>query len=227
MCLAEDEEIDVVTVNDKVQITRRKPFLPAATSMSAQVAAIHNYTAPAPSSPPAKVVPTLSSTVTMTPSPSPARNSPSRHSHKRSRSSHNSNNHPPIKRLRISLPRSELQSMVSKLNKHNHHRHGGHSSGGSSRSSSDSEDSEGCRRSQHNILERKRRNDLKYSFHTLRDHVPELGAQEKAPKVVILKKATDFIYQLRRTEKSQQSELEQLRHKREQLKRRLHALQRI
>eukprot|EP00064_Thunnus_orientalis_P013291 superscaffoldBa00002140_g13330 len=59
----------------------------------------------------------------------------------------------------------------------------------SPRGSSDSEDSE--RRRNHNILERQRRNDLRSSFLMLRDHVPELAHNEKAAKVLILKKATD------------------------------------
>lgn len=212
----------MVTVNDKVQITRRKPILPASASMSAQVAAMHNYTSRTPLNKPVESAQSPSR-YSLSNHSSP-RSSPS-HSHKRSRSSHGGSHHPPIKRIRISLPRSELQSVVHKLGKYNN-RHGGHSSGGSSRSSSDSEDSEGCRRSQHNILERKRRNDLKFSFLTLRDNIPELGTHEKAPKVVILKKATDFVYKLRRTEKSYLSEIEQLKQKREQLKRRLQALQR-
>ncbi|KAL0164783.1 hypothetical protein M9458_040536, partial [Cirrhinus mrigala] len=47
------------------------------------------------------------------------------------------------------------------------------------------------RRRNHNILERQRRNDLRSSFLTLRDHVPELAHNDKAAKVVILKKATE------------------------------------
>ncbi|XP_060042566.1 N-myc proto-oncogene protein [Erinaceus europaeus] len=63
---------------------------------------------------------------------------------------------------------------------------------------SDSEDSE--RRRNHNILERQRRNDLRSSFLTLRDHVPELVSNDKAAKVVILKKATDYVLALQAEE---------------------------
>uniref|UniRef100_A0A8C0HQS9 BHLH domain-containing protein n=2 Tax=Accipitrinae TaxID=8955 RepID=A0A8C0HQS9_9AVES len=52
------------------------------------------------------------------------------------------------------------------------------------------------RRRNHNILERQRRNDLRSSFLTLRDHVPELVKNEKAAKVVILKKATEYVHSL-------------------------------
>eukprot|EP00731_Ephydatia_muelleri_P035916 Em0179g6a len=38
------------------------------------------------------------------------------------------------------------------------------------------------RRASHNILERKRRNDLKYSFQILRGQIPELEDNQKAPK---------------------------------------------
>ena len=168
-------------------------------SMCAQVAAMHNYTA-APSSEPRSC--------SSTPS-------------KRSRISHGG---PPLKRYRISTSGSttenDLRSVVQKL------QHSGHSSrhGGSKSSSCNSSDSEG-RRAQHNVLERKRRNDLKSSFHTLRDHIPELSSQERAPKVVILKKATDYIWSLRRTHSKHQSKLEQLQRTNEKLRRHLTQLQ--
>lgn len=57
-----------------------------------------------------------------------------------------------------------------------------------------------CKRTVHNVLERKRRNDLKYSFQVLRDSVPELKGSERAPKVAILKKATDCILKLKSRE---------------------------
>ena len=54
-----------------------------------------------------------------------------------------------------------------------------------------------CKRNVHNVLERKRRNDLKYSFQVLRDSIPDLKGSERAPKVAILRKATDCILNLR------------------------------
>ncbi|XP_046864661.1 myc proto-oncogene protein-like, partial [Xenia sp. Carnegie-2017] len=53
-----------------------------------------------------------------------------------------------------------------------------------------------CKRNVHNALERKRTNDLKYSFQLLRDSMPELKGLERTPKVAILRKATDCISKL-------------------------------
>jgi len=49
------------------------------------------------------------------------------------------------------------------------------------------------RRATHNVLERRRRVDLKNSFERLRECVPNLESQEKSPKVVVLRKAADYI----------------------------------
>nr|XP_014352239.1 PREDICTED: N-myc proto-oncogene protein isoform X2 [Latimeria chalumnae] len=84
---------------------------------------------------------------------------------------------------------------------------------------SDTEDSE--RRRNHNILERQRRNDLRSSFLTLRDHVPELIKNEKAAKVVILKKATEFVHSLQAEEQKLLLEKEKLQGRQQQLLRRL------
>uniref|UniRef100_A0A8C5NYD0 V-myc avian myelocytomatosis viral related oncogene, neuroblastoma derived n=2 Tax=Jaculus jaculus TaxID=51337 RepID=A0A8C5NYD0_JACJA len=80
---------------------------------------------------------------------------------------------------------------------------------------SDSEDSE--RRRNHNILERQRRNDLRSSFLTLRDHVPELVKNEKAAKVVILKKATEYVHALQASEHQLLLEKEKLQARQQQL----------
>ncbi|KAM4040719.1 N-myc proto-oncogene protein isoform 1-T2 [Anomaloglossus baeobatrachus] len=79
----------------------------------------------------------------------------------------------------------------------------------------DSEDSE--RRRNHNILERQRRNDLRSSFLTLRDHVPELVKNDKAAKVVILKKATEYIHSLQDDEQRLLQEKEKLQLRQQQL----------
>ncbi|XP_043076543.1 N-myc protein [Puntigrus tetrazona] len=84
---------------------------------------------------------------------------------------------------------------------------------------SDSEDSE--RRRNHNILERQRRNDLRSSFLTLRDQVPELAHNDKAAKVVILKKATEYVSSLEAQEFQLQQEKDRLQARRQQLLRRL------
>ncbi|XP_075454505.1 N-myc proto-oncogene protein [Ascaphus truei] len=79
----------------------------------------------------------------------------------------------------------------------------------------DSEDSE--RRRNHNILERQRRNDLRSSFLTLRDHVPELVKNDKAAKVVILKKATEYIHSLQADEQKLLQDKEKLQIRQQQL----------
>nr|XP_060643388.1 N-myc proto-oncogene protein [Anolis sagrei ordinatus]XP_060643396.1 N-myc proto-oncogene protein [Anolis sagrei ordinatus] len=93
----------------------------------------------------------------------------------------------------------------------------------SSPRNSDSEDSE--RRRNHNILERQRRNDLRSSFLTLRDHVPELVKNEKAAKVVILKKATDYVHSLQAEEHKLMLEKEKLQARQQQLIKKLEHMQ--
>uniref|UniRef100_A0A4W4H0W0 BHLH domain-containing protein n=1 Tax=Electrophorus electricus TaxID=8005 RepID=A0A4W4H0W0_ELEEL len=88
------------------------------------------------------------------------------------------------------------------------------SDGGSPRAS-DSEDSE--RRRNHNILERQRRNDLRSSFLTLRDHVPELARNDKAAKVLILKKAAEYVTSLETQELRLRQERDRLQSRRQQL----------
>jgi hypothetical protein len=75
------------------------------------------------------------------------------------------------------------------------------------------------KRTQHNVLERKRRNDLKFSFFTLRDSVPELNKQERAPKVLILKKASDYVHSLNVENKRLENEKEALLAKQQKLRR--------
>lgn len=57
-------------------------------------------------------------------------------------------------------------------------------------------DSDDDRKICHNNLERKRRNDLKASFTSLRMVVPDLEDNERAPKVIILQKASDLVRHL-------------------------------
>ncbi|XP_012691340.2 transcriptional regulator Myc-B [Clupea harengus] len=87
---------------------------------------------------------------------------------------------------------------------------------------SDSEDND--KRRTHNVLERQRRNELKRSFFALRDEIPDVANNEKAAKVVILKKATECIYRMQTEEQKLISVKEQLRRKCEQLNQRLELL---
>ncbi|XP_040890261.1 myelocytomatosis oncogene homolog [Toxotes jaculatrix] len=93
----------------------------------------------------------------------------------------------------------------------------------SSRSSTETEDEEERRRT-HNVMERQRRNELKNCFMRLRDNVPELSHNDKASKVVILKKARDCICSLEDESHRLQSKRDKLRAKQEELKARLERL---
>lgn len=68
----------------------------------------------------------------------------------------------------------------------------------SSHSASDSEECD--KRVNHNVLERKRREDLRSAFFRLRDRIPELESKERASKVVILEKSRTFVQGLRKEE---------------------------
>ncbi|XP_019376311.1 PREDICTED: N-myc proto-oncogene protein isoform X2 [Gavialis gangeticus] len=109
---------------------------------------------------------------------------------------------PPQKKLKNEVPRP-VKPVIQPKSKN------------SSPRNSDSEDSE--RRRNHNILERQRRNDLRSSFLTLRDHVPELVKNEKAAKVVILKKATEYVHSLQAEEHKLLLEKEKLQARQQQL----------
>lgn len=78
------------------------------------------------------------------------------------------------------------------------------SSGESDESENDSE----FTRATHNVLERKRRNDLKMKFQKLRDCVPELKDNDRAPKVSILRKSWEFISHIKQEETKLLTELE-------------------
>lgn len=52
----------------------------------------------------------------------------------------------------------------------------------------------------HNVLERKRRNDLKASYQDLRENIPELIHQERAPTAQILSKGVEYIEFLKKND---------------------------
>lgn len=91
------------------------------------------------------------------------------------------------------------------------------------RNCAETEDEEERRRT-HNVMERQRRNELKNCFTRLRDIVPELSHNDKASKVVILKKARDFIYGLEDEGHILESKRSKLRAKQQELKARLEQL---
>ncbi|CAH1774206.1 unnamed protein product [Owenia fusiformis] len=203
-----EEEIDVVTVEKKILPPVKKRTHPSPEAIKQALAEhreMHNYTRPCP------------------PSQSHMKVSQGRitiNGVKRPYSSvSNSQSNKKLKRDNINI--SDLKSAVKRL-------HGGYNSNSSSRSSSRaSSDSEDCeRRSQHNVLERKRRNDLKSSFLGLRDMIPNLTQSERAPKVIILKKAAEYVSGLARTESRLKAELRSEESRKDQLLKRLQFLKR-
>ncbi|XP_028317000.1 protein L-Myc-1b [Gouania willdenowi] len=89
----------------------------------------------------------------------------------------------------------------------------------SSPQSSDCEDSD--KRKAHNFLERKRRNDLRSRFLSLRDEIPGLADCPKTPKVAILTGAMEYLQQLHASERQKAQERKQLKARRLQLLQRL------
>ncbi|KAL7408698.1 hypothetical protein ABVT39_027904 [Epinephelus coioides] len=143
------------------------------------------------------------------PASPPVSSSSSSSSNKRSRGSDGSSRY-------HHSSRSSSSSSSSSSSRYHHHHH-------SSRNSTETEDEEERRRT-HNVMERQRRNELKNCFVRLRDNVPELSHNDKASKVVILKKARDCIYGLEDEGHRLQSKRDKLRAKQEELKARLEQL---
>ncbi|XP_074841718.1 myc proto-oncogene protein [Carettochelys insculpta] len=92
----------------------------------------------------------------------------------------------------------------------------------SSPRTSDTEEND--KRRTHNVSERQRRNELKLSFFALRDQIPEVANNEKAPKVVILKKATEYVLSIQTEERRLVAEKEELRKQLDLLKHKLDQL---
>lgn len=95
-----------------------------------------------------------------------------------------------------------------------------------SRHACDLEDDEERRRT-HNVMERQRRNELKNCFLRLRDHVPELSNNDRASKVMILKRAKESICNLESEGQRLGRKRDRLREKQDQLKARLEQLKRL
>ena len=94
----------------------------------------------------------------------------------------------------------------------------------SSTISTSDEEGDISKRATHNVLERKRRNDLKTSFHVLREEVPDIKDNERAPKVTILRKARDFVDKLKLDESKLLAELEKERRRNQELLDRFYVL---
>ncbi|KAJ7998812.1 hypothetical protein DPEC_G00208860 [Dallia pectoralis] len=126
------------------------------------------------------------------------------------------------------------RTRASDSHRHHHHSSSGQSSrhhssqnhqSGSSKQTAEVEDEEE-RRHTHNVMERQRRNELKNCFLRLRDNVPELSNNDKASKVVILKRARDSIRGLELEGQRLNSKRDKLRERQEQLKFKLQELRR-
>lgn len=96
---------------------------------------------------------------------------------------------------------------------------GGHACGGVRQ---DGEDED--RRRTHNVLERRRRSELRLSFLALRDQVPALAHNPRAAKVLILKRAAEFIREVRGDERKLLRRKEALERRSRELRRRLEQL---
>lgn len=64
----------------------------------------------------------------------------------------------------------------------------------------DSSDDPENKRQTHNVLERKRRTELKYSYQILREEIPNLQSHDKTPTGLILNRACEYISQLKEME---------------------------
>lgn len=75
------------------------------------------------------------------------------------------------------------------------------------------------KRHTHNVLERKRRNDLKNSYQLLRERVPSLEDDDRAPTGKILLHAVEFIAHLKKTESLLTVEMQRTTAENERLRR--------
>ncbi|XP_051908548.1 protein max isoform X2 [Hippocampus zosterae] len=93
------------------------------------------------------------------------------------------------------------------------------------------------KRAHHNALERKRRDHIKDSFHSLRDSVPALqgekvgnstGAhQNSASRAQILDKATEYIQYMRRKNHTHQQDIDDLKRQNALLEQQVRALEKV
>nr|XP_057925246.1 protein max isoform X2 [Doryrhamphus excisus] len=96
------------------------------------------------------------------------------------------------------------------------------------------------KRAHHNALERKRRDHIKDSFHSLRDSVPALQGekvgslnhgtetpQTKASRAQILDKATEYIQYMRRKNHTHQQDIDDLKRQNALLEQQVRALEKV
>ncbi|XP_076012882.1 myelocytomatosis oncogene homolog [Genypterus blacodes] len=196
-----EEEIDVVTV-------ARCPSSPSSPPLSADLSAKREQEQRAIQRHNFEIHLQHNYAAPCPPSPPPSSSHSSSLSHKRSKGGER------FSRLHFSSRASSTSSSSSVSSRYHHHL---------SRHSTETEDEEERRRT-HNVMERQRRNELKTCFMHLRDNVPELSRNDKASKVVILKKARDCIRGLEEDGRRLQAKTDRLRAKQEAMKVRLEQL---
>ncbi|CAH2327769.1 max isoform X2 [Pelobates cultripes] len=95
-------------------------------------------------------------------------------------------------------------------------------------------ESDADKRAHHNALERKRRDHIKDSFHSLRDSVPSLQGEKtlvalsfpsKASRAQILDKATEYIQYMRRKNHTHQQDIDDLKRQNALLEQQVRALE--
>ena len=91
-------------------------------------------------------------------------------------------------------------------------------------STTSDEDGKTSKRATYTVRERKRRYDLKTSFHALRDEVPELKDKKRTAKITILRKAKDCVDKLKKDDTRFLAELNKEQRRNEELLDRLYAL---
>lgn len=91
-------------------------------------------------------------------------------------------------------------------------------------------DSDADKRAHHNALERKRRDHIKDSFHSLRDSVPSLQGEKsvkQASRAQILDKATEYIQYMRRKNHTHQQDIDDLKKQNALLEQQVRALEKV
>ncbi|XP_068198282.1 protein max isoform X10 [Antennarius striatus] len=91
-------------------------------------------------------------------------------------------------------------------------------------------DSDADKRAHHNALERKRRDHIKDSFHSLRDSVPALQGEKstkQASRAQILDKATEYIQYMRRKNHTHQQDIDDLKRQNALLEQQVRALEKV
>ncbi|XP_007886296.1 protein max isoform X2 [Callorhinchus milii] len=89
-------------------------------------------------------------------------------------------------------------------------------------------ESDADKRAHHNALERKRRDHIKDSFHSLRDSVPSLQGEKvgiPASRAQILDKATEYIQYMRRKNHTHQQDIDDLKRQNALLEQQVRALE--